>query len=157
MVRETDRRILAGKGCYLDDVQLPGMLHVAFVRSPYSHATFGSIESEAALQLPGVKAVFSGADLRHSVGVLPRVPAIYEKLVPRIEARIRPPLQRALALDPWRVYQQGRRAGDVLLQASMRDLRGIDPDDPLSAKTVERARRRLVQARLIDPRRVFSS
>ena len=58
MVRETERRILAGKGCYLDDVQLPGMLHVAFVRSPYSHATIGSIESETALQLSGVKAVF---------------------------------------------------------------------------------------------------
>ncbi len=98
-MRETDRRILAGDGCYLDDVQLPGMLHVAFLRSPYSHATIGSIESEAALQLPGVKAVFSGADLRHSVGALPRVPAVYEKLVSRIEARIRPPLQRALALD----------------------------------------------------------
>jgi aerobic carbon-monoxide dehydrogenase large subunit len=99
MVRETDRRVLVGKGTYLDDIKLPGMLHVAFVRSPYSHAKIGSIDPQAALRIPGIHAVFTGADLCDRIKPLPRVPPVYQTLVPRIQLKIRPPSQRALAVD----------------------------------------------------------
>ena len=48
---------------YVDDVQLPGMLHVAMVRSPYPHARIRSIDKSAALALPGVVDVMTGDDL----------------------------------------------------------------------------------------------
>ena len=61
--RVEDRALLTGKGRYVDDIHLPGMLEVAFVRSPHGHATFGSIDTSAALALPGVHAVYTHADV----------------------------------------------------------------------------------------------
>ncbi len=62
--RLEDRRLLLGRGRYVDDVALPGMLEAAFVRSPFAHAAIGSIDVSAALELPGVHAVVTGSDLR---------------------------------------------------------------------------------------------
>lgn len=62
-LRIEDQRILTGRGRYVDDVVLPGMLHAAFVRSPVSHAAIVGIDASAALELPGVHAVFTGADI----------------------------------------------------------------------------------------------
>src|SRR5215469_12925486 len=61
--RSEDPRILTGGGRYVDDVKLPGMLHAAFVRSPLAHARVLAVEVSAAGALPGVVAVFTGADL----------------------------------------------------------------------------------------------
>src|SRR5215510_10344449 len=61
--RSEDPRILTGKGRYIDDVKLPGMLHAAFVRSPLAHARVLSIDVSAARALPGVAAVLTGAEL----------------------------------------------------------------------------------------------
>ncbi|WP_432980767.1 aerobic carbon-monoxide dehydrogenase large subunit [Dactylosporangium sp. CA-233914] len=63
MHRKEDARFVRGKGNYVDDVQLPGMLHGAFLRSPYAHAKILSIDTSAAEALPGVKAVITGATL----------------------------------------------------------------------------------------------
>lgn len=62
-LRIEDQRILTGRGRYVDDVVLPGMLHAAFVRSPVAHAAIVGIDASAALELPGVHAVFTGADM----------------------------------------------------------------------------------------------
>jgi carbon-monoxide dehydrogenase large subunit len=62
--RVEDRRILTGHGRYVDDVVLPGMLHVAFVRSPFAHARITSVDVEAARQAPGVVAVVTSDDLQ---------------------------------------------------------------------------------------------
>ncbi|MGQ9367423.1 aerobic carbon-monoxide dehydrogenase large subunit [Azospirillum sp. ST 5-10] len=62
--RAEDVRFIQGKGNYVDDVKLPGMLHGDFVRSPYAHARIKSIDASAALALPGVKAVLTAADLK---------------------------------------------------------------------------------------------
>ncbi len=51
--RKEDPRFIQGKGNYVDDVKLPGMLHMDVVRSPYAHARIKSINKEAALALPG--------------------------------------------------------------------------------------------------------
>ncbi|HTQ91428.1 MAG TPA: xanthine dehydrogenase family protein molybdopterin-binding subunit, partial [Streptosporangiaceae bacterium] len=61
--RSEDPRILTGAGRYVDDIKLPGMLHAAFVRSPMAHARVLSIDVSAALALPGVVAVLTGAEL----------------------------------------------------------------------------------------------
>ena len=61
--RREDRSPLTGRGRYVADLRLPGMLEVAFVRSPEAHARIVSIDTGPALALPGVHAVFTGADL----------------------------------------------------------------------------------------------
>ncbi|MBN2909723.1 carbon-monoxide dehydrogenase large subunit [Polycladomyces sp. WAk] len=61
--RKEDPRFIRGKGRYLDDISLPGMLYMCLVRSPYAHARIKSIDTSAALQAPGVKLVITGEDL----------------------------------------------------------------------------------------------
>ena len=61
--RKEDVRFIQGKGNYLDDIKLPGMLFGDFVRSPYAHARITAIDSEAAKAVPGVLAVLTAADL----------------------------------------------------------------------------------------------
>ena len=61
--RKEDPRFIRGRGHYVDDIQLPGMLHMDIVRSPYAHAKILAIRSEKALKIPGVLAVITGATL----------------------------------------------------------------------------------------------
>ena len=61
--RKEDRRMLTGRGRFTGDFTRPGMLHAAFARSPFAAATVGAIDAAAALELPGVAAVFTAADL----------------------------------------------------------------------------------------------
>ncbi len=63
VTRNEDRRLLTGKALFVDDVALPEMLHVAFVRSPFAHARLRSIDVSAALDRPGVVAVYDASDL----------------------------------------------------------------------------------------------
>jgi len=63
IVRKEDARFIRGKGNYVDDVDLPGMLFLDLVRSPYAHAKITALRKEKALQVPGVLAVITGADL----------------------------------------------------------------------------------------------
>ena len=61
--RIEDPRLLSGQGNYLDDVNLPRQAHAVVLRSPVAHARIRSIDTSAALQAPGVLAVFTGADV----------------------------------------------------------------------------------------------
>lgn len=61
--RNEDARLLTGHALFVDDVRLEGMLHVAFVRSDHAHATIHSIDVSAALERPGVVAVYTAEDL----------------------------------------------------------------------------------------------
>jgi aerobic carbon-monoxide dehydrogenase large subunit len=61
--RKEDPRFLRGRGRYVDDIKLPGMLYMDIVRSPYAHAKIVSIDASKALALPGVLAVITGKDL----------------------------------------------------------------------------------------------
>jgi carbon-monoxide dehydrogenase large subunit len=61
--RNEDPRLLTGQGLYVDDVDLPNMLHVAFVRSPYAHAKINNIDVSQALQREGVVAIYTAYDL----------------------------------------------------------------------------------------------
>ena len=61
--RNEDPRLLTGQALFVDDVQLPGMLHAAYLRSEHAHARIKQIDPSEALKLPGVRAVFTARDL----------------------------------------------------------------------------------------------
>ena len=61
--RKEDARFIRGKGTYLDDIRLPGMVHGAMLRSPYAHARIVSIDTSKALAHPNVAAVVTAKDL----------------------------------------------------------------------------------------------
>ncbi len=61
--RKEDRRLVSGRGRYLDDLSFPNALHVTFVRSPHAHARILGIDIEEAAVMPGVVGIFTGRDL----------------------------------------------------------------------------------------------
>jgi carbon-monoxide dehydrogenase large subunit len=61
--RKEDSRFVQGKGTYVEDVSLPGMVYGQMVRSPYAHARINAIRTEEARKIPGVLAVITGQDL----------------------------------------------------------------------------------------------
>jgi aerobic carbon-monoxide dehydrogenase large subunit len=67
--RKEDAKLLTGRGRYVDDLKLPGMLHMVVVRSPHAHATITGIDTSAAKAMPGVEAVLSAADLEFAAGI----------------------------------------------------------------------------------------
>ncbi len=69
--RREDPRLITGRGTYVDDIKLVGMLHMALVRSPYAHANITSIDTSAAAAMDGVVTVFTGEDLAEQLGSLP--------------------------------------------------------------------------------------
>ncbi len=70
--RKEDGRFLRGKGSYLDDFDLPGMLHMAILRSPHAHARIKSVDTSAASAMPGVIAVVTGDLLaQHKLAWMP--------------------------------------------------------------------------------------
>jgi carbon-monoxide dehydrogenase large subunit len=71
-LRVEDRRFLSGKGQYTDDLVFPGQLYAAFVRSQHAHAEIKAVDATDALQMPGVRGVFTSADLKaDGVGAIP--------------------------------------------------------------------------------------
>jgi aerobic carbon-monoxide dehydrogenase large subunit len=70
--RKEDDRFIRGRGNYVDDINLPGMLHMAILRSPFAHARINSIDASAADALPGVVAVVTGELLaQHDLAWMP--------------------------------------------------------------------------------------
>ena len=63
ITRNEDPRLLTGQALFVDDVALPDMGHIAYVRSPYAHARIGAIDTTRAREMPGVIAIFTAADL----------------------------------------------------------------------------------------------
>jgi carbon-monoxide dehydrogenase large subunit len=63
LLRKEDAPLLTGESRYIADLDVPGALHLELVRSPYAHARIRSIDTSAAAAMPGVVAVFTGADL----------------------------------------------------------------------------------------------
>ena len=69
MKRKEDDRFIQGKGHYVDDIKLPGMLYMDIVRSPYAYAKIVKIDTEAAMKVPGVVAVVERAAGRDDLDV----------------------------------------------------------------------------------------
>jgi len=70
-LRKEDARLITGQTNWTDNMRLPGMLHLAFLRSPFAHAKITRVDVSAALEQPGVIAAFSGADFAAEQGSLP--------------------------------------------------------------------------------------
>src|SRR5690242_442660 len=88
--RTEDVRFVTGRGRYLDDLRLPGMLHLALARSPHAHARVRRIDATGADRQPGVRAVLRAADLPElaAAGIPPLIPA------PEFRAYLQPILAR---------------------------------------------------------------
>jgi carbon-monoxide dehydrogenase large subunit len=74
--RREDERFLTGRGRYIGDIEVPHALHAVFVRSPHAHARIGRIDVSAALHVPGVVAVWTGADMARAATTLRVAPPI---------------------------------------------------------------------------------
>ncbi|MCG5217260.1 xanthine dehydrogenase family protein molybdopterin-binding subunit [Streptosporangium sp. KLBMP 9127] len=79
--RKEDARLVTGRTRWTDNIQLPGMLYVAFLRSPMAHARIIRVDTGAAAAQPGVVAVFSGRDFADEQGSLPCAWPVTEDLV----------------------------------------------------------------------------
>jgi carbon-monoxide dehydrogenase large subunit len=88
--RKEDRRFLTGTGQFVDDVQLPHMLHAAMVRSPHAHARLLHIDASAARRMPGVVAVLTYQDIATTVE--PRPIPLRARSYPGIERFLQYPL-----------------------------------------------------------------
>ena len=79
--RKEDARLITGQTNWTDNIQLPGLLHVSFVRSPVAHARITSVDVSEALNQPGVLAAFSGRDFAAEQGSLPCAWPVTEDIV----------------------------------------------------------------------------
>src|SRR2546423_2390524 len=80
--RTEDPRLIKGLAHYVDDVALPGTLHVGFVRSMYAHARISGIDTTEAVKARGVVAVYTGKDIATKVGPVPCAAALPDLKVP---------------------------------------------------------------------------
>jgi carbon-monoxide dehydrogenase large subunit len=127
--RKEDRRLITGRTRWTDNITLPGLLHVAMVRSPIAHARITRVDVSAALDRPGVVAAFSGADLADQLGTLPCAWPVTADMVH--------PDHRPLAVD------EVRHVGEAVAVVVARDryaaadaLEAVEVDyDPLPAVT----------------------
>lgn len=130
--RAEDERLLTGRGRYVDDINPPGLAHVAVVRSPHAHAVVEGIDADAARRMPGVLAVYTAADLEsEGIGPLPCVCPIRN----RDGSRSVMPPRPALAHD--RVRHVGDAVAFVVAETRVRAedaAEAIEVDyDPLPA------------------------
>ncbi len=128
--RREDPRLITGKGMYTDDFKLPGMLHMAILRSPYAHARITRLDVSKAQQTPGVHAVITGKDLPGNVNPIPTA-----WLIPASD--LKTPPYHALAIDHVRFTGDGVAAVIAETPAIARDaLDLIDVNyDPLPVVT----------------------
>jgi carbon-monoxide dehydrogenase large subunit len=81
--RVEDPRLIKGIATYVDDLQFAGMLHAIVLRSPYAHAGINSIKTDAAMALPGVVGVFTGADVNDKCGLVPCASSMPDMKAPK--------------------------------------------------------------------------
>jgi aerobic carbon-monoxide dehydrogenase large subunit len=114
--RREDRRLLTGRGQFVADLDLPHMLHAAFVRSPLAHARIRSVDVSRAAAAPGAALVMSGADLAR---LLPPVPdtqvSLPRKWMNQIRHNFINPQQPLLAHD--KVRHVGEAVAVVLAES----------------------------------------
>ena len=80
--RVEDPLLISGKGCYVDDINLPGMLHMMVLRSAYPHAKIVSIDTDTARSMKGVVAVVTGPELPERLNINAQVMFPGQKIPP---------------------------------------------------------------------------
>ncbi len=115
-LRKEDARLITGRTRWTDNITLPGMLHVAILRSPFAHATIAAVDVADAKSRPGVIAVYTGADLADEQGSLPCAWAI----TPDMKA----PPHPALAVDT--VHFAGEAVAVVVARTAAEAIDALD-------------------------------
>ena len=123
MKRVEDPRLLVGRGGYVEDIELAGMLHAAVLHAPHAHARILSIDTAAALAVPGVVTVLTGEDCKAHMGPCVNFGPDHDRAVPA-RRRQGPPLRRG---------GRGRRRGDPLRGRGRRRRARRPPYEPLEA------------------------
>ena len=80
--RKEDPRFIRGQGTYVDDIELPGMLYLDIVRSPYAHATIEHIDASKALAMPGVLDVTGAALAKYNLHWMPTLMSDMQMVLP---------------------------------------------------------------------------
>jgi carbon-monoxide dehydrogenase large subunit len=102
--RKEDDRFIRGRGNFIDDMQLPGMLHMAILRSPYAHAKINSVETSAAAAMPGVIAVVTGELMaQHNLAWMPTMSGDTQAVLATDKVRFQgQEVAAVIADDPYR-------------------------------------------------------
>jgi aerobic carbon-monoxide dehydrogenase large subunit len=131
LLRREDRRLLTGRGQFIADLELPRILHAAFIRSPVAHAHIRSVDLSRAAAAPGVVLALSGADL---VRLLPPLPdtqlSLPSKWMSRVHHEFHNPQQPGLAYDKVRhvgeafavIVAESRYAAEDAAELAITDL-----------------------------------
>ncbi len=139
--RHEDDRFIQGAGNYVDDVVLPGMLHMVLVRSPFAHAVINSIDTSAAAALDGVVAVVTGALLaEHNLAWMPTLSGDTQAVLATDKVRFQgQEVAAVIATDPY----IAKDAADLVevdyepLEAVVNPMQGLEPDAPIIRTELE--------------------
>jgi aerobic carbon-monoxide dehydrogenase large subunit len=135
MRRKEDPRFIRGQGHFVDDVQLPGMLHGAVLRSPVAHGRIASIDASAALQHPKVRAVITGRDLEErGVAWMQTISADMQAVLATDKVRFQGQEVAFVVADDGYSAQDALELIDVeyeILPAVVDPRRALEPDAPL--------------------------
>jgi aerobic carbon-monoxide dehydrogenase large subunit len=133
--RKEDDRFIRGRGNYVDDIKLPGMLHMAILRSPYAHAKLVSVDGSRAQALPGVVAVVTG-DLmaQHNLAWMPTMSYDTQAVLATDKVRFQgQEVAAVIAEDPY-IAKDALELIDVEyepLEAIVNPQRALEPDAPI--------------------------
>src|SRR5256884_3076963 len=133
--RKEDDRFIRGRGNYLDDIVLPGMLYMAIHRSPFAHARIKSINTDAAQAVPGVVAVVTGALLaQHKLAWMPTLSGDTQAVLATDKVRFQgQEVACVVATDPY-VARDAAALVEVdydVLPAVVTPQKALEPDAPL--------------------------
>ncbi len=139
--RVEDDRFIQGAGTYVDDVVLPGMLHMALVRSPFAHAIINSIDTEAAAAVEGVVAVVTGELLaQYNLAWMPTLSGDTQAVLATDKVRFQgQEVAAVIATDPY----IARDAADLVdvdyepLDPIVTPQQGLEPDAPIIRSDLE--------------------
>src|SRR5215831_11742522 len=140
MKRKEDPRLIQGRGHYVDDIKLDGMLHMGFVRSVHPHARIKSVDAAAARAMPGVIGVFTGAGLKGKLGQVPCAAGIEGLKVPGHPclavdkvSHVGEPIAAVVATSPYTVRDAVHKVevDYESLAAVVDPLKAVEKDSPL--------------------------
>jgi len=138
MKRKEDPRFIRGKGNYVDDIKLPGMLYMDIVRSPYAHARIKKIDTSKALKIPGVLAVIDGPTLeKYKLHWMPTISADTQMVLPTDEVMYQAQEVCAVIATERYIAADGADAVEVEyepLPVTVDPLKSIAPGAPLLRK-----------------------
>jgi carbon-monoxide dehydrogenase large subunit len=133
--RVEDDRFIRGKGNYIEDINLPGMLHMAILRSPLAHAKINSIDTSRAAALPGVVAVVTGELMAaHNLAWMPTLSYDTQAVLATDKVRFQgQEVAAVIASDPY-IAKDALELIDVdyePLEAVVAPQRALQPDAPV--------------------------